>query len=91
MDVVSLDDVWITANFKETQLGHLRPGQPVEIKVDAYGRSWKGHVTSLGGAAGSVLSAIPCNSASNPQISNGCPFALISTVCKTRTSMRQVC
>ena len=67
MDVVSLDDVWITANFKETQLGHLRPGQPVEIKVDAYGRSWKGHVTSLGGAAGSVLSAIPCNSASNPQ------------------------
>src|SRR5260370_9020152 len=66
-DVVSLDDVWITANFKEASLGHLRPGQPAEIKVDAYGRSWKGHVTSLGGAAGSVLSAIPCNSASNPQ------------------------
>src|SRR5882762_4366471 len=65
MDVVSLDDVWITANFKETQLGHLRPGQPAEIKVDAYGRSWKGHVTSLGGAAGSVLSVIPFNSAGN--------------------------
>jgi len=41
IDVVSLDDVWITANFKEAQLGHLRPGQPAEIKVDAYGRSWK--------------------------------------------------
>lgn len=67
IDVVSLDDVWITANFKETQLGHLRSGQPVEIKVDAYGRLWKGHVTSLGGATGSVLSANPCNSASTPQ------------------------
>ena len=56
IDVVSLDDVWITANFKETQLAHVRPGQPVEIKVDAYGRKWKGHVTNLGGGAGSVLS-----------------------------------
>ena len=65
MDVVSLDDVWITANFKETQLAHLRPGQAVEIKVDAYGRSWKGHVTSLGGATGSVLSVMPSNSAGN--------------------------
>jgi len=34
MDVVSLDDEWITANFKEAQLGRLRPGQPVEIRVD---------------------------------------------------------
>jgi len=32
----------------------LRPGQPVEVKVDAYGRTWKGHVTNLGGATGSV-------------------------------------
>jgi membrane fusion protein (multidrug efflux system) len=59
IDVVSLDDVWITANFKQTQLVHLRPGQPVEIKVDAYGRTWKGHVTNLGGGAGSVFSAMP--------------------------------
>jgi membrane fusion protein (multidrug efflux system) len=51
IDIVSLDDVWITANFKENQLGHLRPGQPVEIKVDAYNRKWKGHVTNLGGCA----------------------------------------
>jgi membrane fusion protein (multidrug efflux system) len=56
IDVVSLDDVWITANFKQSQLVHLRPGQPVEIKVDAYGRTWKGHVTNLGGGASSVLS-----------------------------------
>ena len=59
LDVVPLDDVWITANFKETQLVHIRPGQPVEIKVDAYGRTWKGHVTNLGGAASSVFNLLP--------------------------------
>jgi membrane fusion protein (multidrug efflux system) len=62
IDVVSLDDVWITANFKETQLVHLRPGQPVEIKVDAYGRTWKGHVTNVGVGAGSVFSVMRTNS-----------------------------
>jgi membrane fusion protein, multidrug efflux system len=59
MDVVSLDDVWITANFKQTQLLHLRPGQPVEIKVDAYGRTWRGHVTNLGGGVSSSFNATP--------------------------------
>jgi membrane fusion protein (multidrug efflux system) len=57
--VVPLDDIWVTANFKETQLAHMRPGQPVEIKVDAYGRAWKGHVTNMGGGAGSVFSLLP--------------------------------
>ena len=38
------DDVWVTANFKETQLARLRPGQPVEVNVDAYGRKWKGRI-----------------------------------------------
>ena len=37
MTLVSLDDIWITANFKETQLEHMRPDQPVDIQVDAYG------------------------------------------------------
>jgi membrane fusion protein (multidrug efflux system) len=59
IDVVSLDDIWITANFKETQLARLRPGQPVEIKIDAYKRTWKGHVTNLGGGADSVFSVMP--------------------------------
>jgi len=59
VDVVPLDDVWVTANFKETQLQHMRAGQPVEVKVDAYGRSWKGHVTNLGGGTGSVFSLLP--------------------------------
>jgi membrane fusion protein (multidrug efflux system) len=59
VDVVPLDDVWVTANFKETQLAHMRPGQPVEVKVDAYGRRWKGRVTNLGGGAGSIFSLLP--------------------------------
>jgi membrane fusion protein (multidrug efflux system) len=59
VDVVPLDDVWVTANFKETQLAHMRPGQPVEVKVDAYGRKWEGRVTNLGGGAGSVFSLLP--------------------------------
>ena len=58
IDIVSLDDVWITANFRETQLARLRPGQPVEIKIGAYGRTWTGHVTNLGGSSGSVFSAM---------------------------------
>jgi membrane fusion protein (multidrug efflux system) len=59
VEVIPLDDVWVTANFKETQLAHMRPGQPVEIKLDAYGRTWKGHVTNMGGGTGSVFSLLP--------------------------------
>ena len=59
LEVTPLDDVWITANFKETQLQHMRPGQRVKIKVDAYGRAWYGHVTNMGGGTGSVFSLLP--------------------------------
>ncbi len=59
VEVVPLEDVWVTANFKETQLIHMRPGQPVEVKVDAYGRAWKAHVTNMGAGAGSVFSLLP--------------------------------
>jgi membrane fusion protein, multidrug efflux system len=60
MTLVSLDDVWITANFKETQLEHMRAGQPVVVTVDAYGgRKYDGKVTQIGGATGSVLSLFP--------------------------------
>ena len=60
MTLVSLDNVWITANFKETQLEHMRAGQPVVIEVDAYGgRKFDGKVTQIGGATGSVLSLFP--------------------------------
>jgi membrane fusion protein (multidrug efflux system) len=60
MTLVSLDDIWITANFKETQLEHMRAEQPVVISVDAYGgRKYDGKVTQIGGATGSVLSLFP--------------------------------
>jgi membrane fusion protein (multidrug efflux system) len=59
VEVVPLNDVWVTANFKETQLAHMRPGEPVEVKVDAYGRTWKAHVSNLGAGAGSVFSLLP--------------------------------
>ncbi len=58
--LVSLDDIYITANFKETQLDHMRPGQPVTISVDAYGdRKYDAVITQIGGATGSVLSLFP--------------------------------
>jgi membrane fusion protein (multidrug efflux system) len=59
LTVVPLDEVWITANFKETQLKHMRPGQRVEITVDANGRTYKGHVDSLAGATGPLFSVLP--------------------------------
>ena len=59
MTIIPLTDVWITANFKETQLANVHPGQRVEIKVDMYGRSVIGHVDSLSGATGSRLSLLP--------------------------------
>ena len=64
VDVLPLDDVWVTANFKETQLARLHPGQPVEVNVDAYGRKWKGRVANLGAGTGSVFSLLPENSTS---------------------------
>ncbi len=59
LTLVSLDDLWITANFKETQLKHMSAGQVVEIAVDATGKTYKGKVTQIGGATGSVLSLFP--------------------------------
>jgi membrane fusion protein (multidrug efflux system) len=49
----------VLANFKETQLRHMQTGQPVEVKVDAYGRKYTGKVTQIGGATGSKLSLFP--------------------------------
>jgi membrane fusion protein, multidrug efflux system len=59
MAVVPLDDIWVTANFKETQLRNMRPGNPVEIDVDAYGRTFTGHVESIAGGTGAVFSLLP--------------------------------
>jgi membrane fusion protein (multidrug efflux system) len=57
--VSALDDVWITANFKETQLKNMKPHQPVEIKVDANGRTYKGRVDSIAGSSGARTSLLP--------------------------------
>jgi len=60
MTVIPLEEVWVTANFKETQLEHMRPGQPAVIEVDAYGgRDFKAHVDSLAAATGSRFSLLP--------------------------------
>jgi membrane fusion protein (multidrug efflux system) len=59
LTLVSLEDLWVTANFKETQLRHMVAGQPVEIDVDATGKTYHGKVTQIGGATGSVLSLFP--------------------------------
>ncbi len=57
--VVPLESVWVTANFKETQLKNMKPGQKAQVKVDTYGKTFNGHVDSIAGATGSVLSLLP--------------------------------
>ena len=59
LTVVPLDDVWITANFKETQLRKIRPGQPVRIYADSTGRTYQGHIDSIAGATGPLFSLFP--------------------------------
>ena len=59
LTLVSLQDIWVTANFKETQLKHMEAGQSVKIHADATGKDYSGRVTQIGGATGSVLSLFP--------------------------------
>jgi membrane fusion protein, multidrug efflux system len=59
LTVVPLDEVWVTANFKETQLKHMRLGQKAKIHVDSSGRTLRGHVDSIAGATGPLFSLLP--------------------------------
>ncbi len=59
MKIINLDDIWVTANFKETQLRNMRVGQPVTIHVDANGKDYKGHVQSIAAASGAISSLLP--------------------------------
>ena len=60
LTIVPLEDLWVTANFKETQLKEMHVGQPVEISVDALGgKKFDGHIAQIGGATGSALSLFP--------------------------------
>ncbi len=59
MKIIPLEDIWITANFKETQLREMKAGQHSTIDVDANGKSYKGHVDSIAGASGARFSLLP--------------------------------
>jgi len=59
LKIIPLNDVWITANYKETQLRDMKVGQPVTLEVDANGRSYKGKVDSIAGASGARFSLLP--------------------------------
>jgi membrane fusion protein (multidrug efflux system) len=64
MALVSVDDVWVTANFKETQLAGMRPGQRAVFTVDAYGgRRFEGKVDSIAPATGARFSLLPAENA----------------------------
>jgi membrane fusion protein (multidrug efflux system) len=57
--IVPLNDVWVTADYKETQLADVRAGQKAEIHVDMYDETFTGHVDSIAGATGARLSLLP--------------------------------
>ncbi|MGB6843670.1 MAG: HlyD family secretion protein, partial [Candidatus Acidiferrales bacterium] len=59
VSIVPLEDVWVTANFKETQLKYVRAGQRAEFKLDSNGRTYKGKVDSIAGSSGARLSLLP--------------------------------
>ncbi len=59
MKVINLDDIWVTANFKETQLRHMSINLPVTIHADINGKDYKGHLQSVSGASGSITSLLP--------------------------------
>ena len=59
LTIVPLGEVWITANFKETQLKRMKPGQKADVQVDASGRTYKAHVDSIAGATGPLFSVLP--------------------------------
>jgi membrane fusion protein, multidrug efflux system len=59
MKIINLDDIWVTANFKESQLKLMLPVQRATISVDAYGKKYNGHVQSIAGASGALFSLLP--------------------------------
>jgi membrane fusion protein (multidrug efflux system) len=67
--VIVTPEIWVVANFKETQLKHMKPGQQVTIKVDAYsGKTFKGHIDSIQAGTGSVFSLLPPENATGNYI-----------------------
>jgi len=64
LTIVPIDNVWITANFKETQLRHMHPGETVTVHVDSFGRDYRGTIENLAGASGPLFSLFPPENAS---------------------------
>jgi membrane fusion protein (multidrug efflux system) len=65
LSIVDLDDLWVIANYKETELTRVRPGQAATVEVDTYpGKVFKGHVDSIQGGSGAVFSLLPPENAS---------------------------
>ncbi len=64
LSIVPIDDIWITANFKETQLRRMHPGEPVTIHVDSFGHDYRGTVEDMAGASGPLFSLFPPENAS---------------------------
>jgi membrane fusion protein (multidrug efflux system) len=80
------DNVWITANFKESQIGLMRPGQPVEIDVDALpGHKFDGRVDSIQAGSGAAFSLLPPENATGNYVKvvQRVPVKLVSTSCLT--------
>jgi membrane fusion protein (multidrug efflux system) len=59
LTIAQIDDVWVTANFKETQLRNIRPQQPAKLHVDSLDRDFDGYVENVGGSTGAVSSVLP--------------------------------
>ncbi len=62
--LAGLEDIWVTANFKETQLERMRPGQRATISIDTYAQAYTGHVDSIAAATGATFSLLPPDNAS---------------------------
>ena len=63
MFVTETDNIWVTANFKETQLARMRPGEKVTIHIDTFGRNYQGYVKNMPGASGDRFSLLPAENA----------------------------
>src|SRR5260370_35049425 len=71
MCVTETDDIWVTANFKETQLAHMHRGEKVTIHVDTFGRNYRGYVAHMPGASGDRYSLLPSENATGNYVKVG--------------------
>jgi membrane fusion protein, multidrug efflux system len=87
LSIVPLNDLWITADFRETQLRKMRRGQPVTVHVDTTGRSYKGYVEGLPGATGELYSLLPQKTppATTSRSCSACRSGFVSSPPRTRT------